>query len=541
MRRTISNLCKCLCLSLIVLLAQMGLAQSIENNPWTGQAQCQVNFQIAGYAHQEIQTWTVTGPQLPNQKDVYPGTWSVVSQGATQRAVGPQNLAAQWNSNVAPMSALLRIGVRPSDNRLLIKSFHAQMVSRAATQGVRQVAAAGAAPAKSSIASDAYEWQFPLIEDSGTATNVTGTGTIPIAWTYMPLAPSGSNGVANCTWHFTKGGESLADGAGITKGRGASADRGGSAGQGGGAASGGGAGAAGGAGAGASASAGGAASGGKAGTGGAASGGSAGAAGGAGAGASASAGGAASGGKTGAGGGASGGSAGAAGGAGAGASASAGGAASGGKTGAGGGASGGSAGAAGGAGAGASASAGGAASSGTAGASTQGSSAGGATGAGAQSGSAGGAAGAGAGGISATQTALPSSTKPLSFVQNLTQINPNQVSQGQQNVSVTLTGKNTSFAQGKTTADFGPGITVTSLTVTSPTTASALVNVDHAATAGFRTITLITGINRAQGDVPNSSSTNETPNGFYVSKVAPTLLTEIQAKLRKASKACRSR
>ena len=90
-------------------------------------------------------------------------------------------------------------------------------------------------------------------------------------------------------------------------------------------------------------------------------------------------------------------------------------------------------------------------------------------------------------------------------MQILTQINPHQVSQGQQNVSVTLTGKNTSFAQGKTTADFGPGITVTSLTVTSPTTASALVNVDHAATSGFRTITLITGINRAQGDVPNSS------------------------------------
>jgi hypothetical protein len=177
-----------------------GLSQNVS---WSGQAQCQVNVQIAGYAHQEIQTWTITGPPSPD--DVYPATWSVVSKGMTQRAVGPQNLAAQWTSNVAPMNAPLRIVVRASDNRLLIKTWHAQMVSRGSIQGARQPAAGGLAPAQSMIASDAYEWQFPEVEESPTATNVSGTGKIAIAGTYLPQSPAGSSGVATCEWQFTKG------------------------------------------------------------------------------------------------------------------------------------------------------------------------------------------------------------------------------------------------------------------------------------------------------------------------------------------------
>src|SRR5882762_2788321 len=63
-----------------------------QDAPWTGQIQCQLNVQNNGYAHQEIQTWTVTGPPTDNSKTVYPATWSVSGEGGLQRAQGGQIL-----------------------------------------------------------------------------------------------------------------------------------------------------------------------------------------------------------------------------------------------------------------------------------------------------------------------------------------------------------------------------------------------------------------------------------------------------------------
>src|SRR6266850_2190184 len=72
-------------------------------------------------------------------------------------------------------------------------------------------------------------------------------------------------------------------------------------------------------------------------------------------------------------------------------------------------------------------------------------------------------------------------------------VNPNTGQQGQQNLSVNLTGQFTHFVQGTTTASFGAGITVASLTVNSSTKATAVLNIDLAASTGTRGVTLITG------------------------------------------------
>jgi hypothetical protein len=64
--------------------------------------------------------------------------------------------------------------------------------------------------------------------------------------------------------------------------------------------------------------------------------------------------------------------------------------------------------------------------------------------------------------------------------------------QGQQGLSVTVTGQATHFTQGITTASFGVGITA-SLTVNSPTSATALLNIDPAAPLGQQDVTLNTG------------------------------------------------
>lgn len=65
--------------------------------------------------------------------------------------------------------------------------------------------------------------------------------------------------------------------------------------------------------------------------------------------------------------------------------------------------------------------------------------------------------------------------------------------QGQQNLQVNITGQFTHWLQSATTATFGAGITVASLTVNSATSAVALLNIDPAAAAGARTVTLATG------------------------------------------------
>lgn len=75
----------------------------------------------------------------------------------------------------------------------------------------------------------------------------------------------------------------------------------------------------------------------------------------------------------------------------------------------------------------------------------------------------------------------------------ITTLNPNSGKQGQQNLSIALTGAFTHFVQGTTTANFGAGIGVASLTVTSPTAATAIINIDPAAATGLRNVTLTTG------------------------------------------------
>ena len=82
----------------------------------------------------------------------------------------------------------------------------------------------------------------------------------------------------------------------------------------------------------------------------------------------------------------------------------------------------------------------------------------------------------------------------------LLSVTPNTLNAGL-SATVTLTGSNTHFVQGTTTASFGPGVAVGGgtegqpgpVTVNSPTTATAQIAVDPAAVAGAQTVTVATG------------------------------------------------
>lgn len=70
---------------------------------------------------------------------------------------------------------------------------------------------------------------------------------------------------------------------------------------------------------------------------------------------------------------------------------------------------------------------------------------------------------------------------------------PSSGAQGLTSSPVTLTGAFTSFVNGTSTANFGAGITVNSLTVTSPTQAQANITVQPTTTIGYRNVSVTTG------------------------------------------------
>jgi RHS repeat-associated protein len=96
----------------------------------------------------------------------------------------------------------------------------------------------------------------------------------------------------------------------------------------------------------------------------------------------------------------------------------------------------------------------------------------------------------------------------------LTQVNPNSGQQGQQNLPVAITGQFTHFVQGTTTASFGPGITVVSVSVASPTSATVVISIDPAAAIGPRTVSLTT-----------SAELASLVNGFTVGLPPPMILS----------------
>src|SRR5262249_3453497 len=72
----------------------------------------------------------------------------------------------------------------------------------------------------------------------------------------------------------------------------------------------------------------------------------------------------------------------------------------------------------------------------------------------------------------------------------LTKVTPTTGQQGAQNLAVTISALGSNFVQGTTTANFGTGVTVVSVTVNSPTSATALLNIDPIAAKGARNVTV---------------------------------------------------
>jgi hypothetical protein len=90
----------------------------------------------------------------------------------------------------------------------------------------------------------------------------------------------------------------------------------------------------------------------------------------------------------------------------------------------------------------------------------------------------------------------------------LSAASPKSIAPGMQNAAVELTGHDTLFQDGMTTADFGAGITVASLSVHSANTATAIINVDQNAPTGEHNVVLTTGTEQASTQVGLALQTN---------------------------------
>jgi hypothetical protein len=109
---------------------------------------------------------------------------------------------------------------------------------------------------------------------------------------------------------------------------------------------------------------------------------------------------------------------------------------------------------------------------------------------------------------------------------SITQATPNTAPQGQQNVTVQLTGSFTNFTAGATVASFGPGVTLAGpLTVASPTTATAVLLIDPWAATGARTVTLTTG--QEVATAVNGFTVTPRPDGFSNTCVSPSNLGQL--------------
>ena len=168
--------------------------------------QCHIAIQSGDYAHEEIQTWTLTGPPNPPGSMVYPATWTSVGQGGMNRAIGAQTLSAHWNTSVPGVAGAMAIFLRVSDHKWVVKSYHSQLRLDGGTSGAKQLNAAGTAPTPQQVQLATFEWGLPLIEGDGSGTTVIGSGTVVVGGSNLPMMSPSQNPAANCQWQFSKNG-----------------------------------------------------------------------------------------------------------------------------------------------------------------------------------------------------------------------------------------------------------------------------------------------------------------------------------------------
>ncbi|HVU45322.1 MAG TPA: Ig-like domain-containing protein [Terracidiphilus sp.] len=97
-------------------------------------------------------------------------------------------------------------------------------------------------------------------------------------------------------------------------------------------------------------------------------------------------------------------------------------------------------------------------------------------------------------------------------------VSPNSAPQGSSGNSVNITGSLTNWVQGQSQLILGAGVTVANLTITSPTTATAVIGVSPTAPVGGNSVIMITG-----AEYDSGTGFSVTPSAAYISNIAPNI------------------
>lgn len=177
---------------------------------WTGAIRCALQSQAIGYAHQEVQTWTLTGaPTVQGSVTVYPATWSVTGQGWHDRSRYTARRVARWTVNVpgpnAPRLASIGFQLHPVGGGFDVARRNAQLTTGGGYTGPDQFINDGVPQPPSRLVATLYEWQFPKIEASSPQTQLTGTSTAEVKAFVGPLQPPEAQSTVTCTWALGRG------------------------------------------------------------------------------------------------------------------------------------------------------------------------------------------------------------------------------------------------------------------------------------------------------------------------------------------------
>jgi hypothetical protein len=177
--------------------------------------QCVLSVRAPNYQDDQTHTWRIVpGPPVLNGIfRQWPAVWSVQGAGgrvvsvgtAVPRAPSPRAnelLGAPsetWKTTVPETRAPIAVAVNATTGRIGFLSQHGLINVNGAITGTTS-----AGGSQTPIIASLQEWPFPVIDDVGTATTISGTRTRSVPYGVGWRQPPGVPTTETCTWQFAK-------------------------------------------------------------------------------------------------------------------------------------------------------------------------------------------------------------------------------------------------------------------------------------------------------------------------------------------------
>jgi hypothetical protein len=179
---------------------------------WVGSVRCDIKATAQGYLHEETQTWTLTGgaPTVQGSMLVYPATWTVAGQGTHDRGNAASRRVAEWTAAVpgpnAPVNAPIAFMAVPVTGQINVQLWHSQLTRQGGYTGTDQYINGGVPQPPGRLAATLYEWQFPKIVGEPKSTRLSGSVTNEVKAQVGPLQPLAESQVTiACAWELGRG------------------------------------------------------------------------------------------------------------------------------------------------------------------------------------------------------------------------------------------------------------------------------------------------------------------------------------------------